>query len=163
MGGRVRYQSLDSMNFGYQLSHEGFNYDKNGLDLTLQLSTIGINYQFDIYDSGLYLKPEIGAYYLQGDLEVSSEIKNELGYDVSIDDSETNGYGKITLGGSLIENKLDFKVHYTHYNHSLDNLSNGATGGQLNYHFNRDFDLILQLDKFEDLTMYGIGISINYF
>jgi hypothetical protein len=155
VGARIRYQSRDSLNFGYQLSHEGFNYDDNGLDLTLQLSTIGVNYHAELFSSSFYLKPEFGIYHLQGDAEIESTS-------MKADDAETDVYGKITFGGTLVDNKLDAKVYYTHYNHDADEVDNGAFGAQLNYSFNRDFDLMLHVDKYEDITMFGVGISVKY-
>lgn len=155
IGGRIRYESYDSLNFGYQLSHEGFNYNKNNMDLKLRLSTVGLKYRADIFNTGFYLTPEIGAYHLEGDLEIV-----EPG--LEMDDSETNAYGKVTFGGNIVDNKLDAKIHYTHYNHDSDLIDNHAVGGQINYNFNRDFDLMLHVDKYEDMTMFGIGIAVKY-
>lgn len=154
IGARIRYQSRDSLSFGYQISHEGFNYDDDDYDITSQISTAGVTYQVDLFESGFYLKPEMGIYHVQAK-------DNNTGND----ESDTNGYGKITFGGNLISNKLDAKLYYAYYNQDSD-ISNksesNAFGGQLNYSFNRDFDLMFHIDEFEDSTMIGIGISIKY-
>lgn len=162
VGAKLKYQRIDSLNFGYELSHQGFAYEEDGTELTMQLSKIGFMYKQDLFTPRAYIMPEIGGYYLQSDVDkgLASDL---IGSDYSFEENEGNYYAKVTLGGSLVENKVDLKAYYTHYEHKNDLLDNGAVGAQINYHFNRDFHLILNAEKFNDVMTYGVGISVNYF
>ena len=162
IGGRIRYESQGSNGLGYQLSHEGFRYDEHGVELTQQLSTVGLNYNINLFTPRVFLKPEAGVYHTQTKLEAKNGGKAKS--------KDTKAYGKVALGAELIRNSLFAKAEYTYYDID-DTLDNGQKledskvekyGVQVNYMFNRDFDLFLSAERIEDFNMFGIGLAIKY-